>query len=360
MVLLKNYAYGSILISHTYILFKGIIMKDIFDECQFGEFKLKSRIIRTGGWERDTEDGGFLKPKVFDRYEKMAGNEVGLIVSEMFALDPKDRFYPYCANMNYKGFIKDYKQVTNLSHHFEVPILGQLAFFFFDDGTNQKAEPNDISLEGIRKLQAEVVMAAKKFSFAGFDGIQINMAHNFYLARFINPYFNQRTDDYGGSTEKRMRIVVEIIKLIKKMVGCHVSFRINAVDGRKGGMTLDESFKIAKILAEAGADSVQITARTISFKFGETGDHAFLSYADRMAKELDIPVILGGTLRDMKTMNEILNETDIEFLSLAKPFVAQQDFLSEWKENGDGVSRCRACNNCYGKKESNCFQFGDD
>lgn len=360
MVLLKNYAYGSILISHTYILFKGIFMKDIFDECQFGEFKLKSRIIRTGGWERDTEDGGFLKPKVFDRYEKMAGNEVGLIVSEMFALDPKDRFYPYCANMNYKGFIKDYKQVTNLSHHFEVPILGQLAFFFFDDGTNQKAEPNDISLEGIRKLQAEVVMAAKKFSFAGFDGIQINMAHNFYLARFINPYFNQRTDDYGGSTEKRMRIVVEIIKLIKKMVGCHVSFRINAVDGRKGGMTLDESFKIAKILAEAGADSVQITARTISFKFGETGDHAFLSYADRMAKELDIPVILGGTLRDMKTMNEILNETDIEFLSLAKPFVAQQDFLSEWKENGDGVSRCRACNNCYGKKESNCFQFGDE
>ena len=335
-------------------------MKDIFDECQFGEFKLKSRIIRTGGWERDTEDGGFLKPKVFDRYEKMAGNEVGLIVSEMFALDPKDRFYPYCANMNYKGFIKDYKQVTNLSHHFEVPILGQLAFFFFDDGTNQKAEPNDISLEGIRKLQAEVVMAAKKFSFAGFDGIQINMAHNFYLARFINPYFNQRTDDYGGSTEKRMKIVVEIIKLIKKMVGCHVSFRINAVDGRKGGMTLDESFKIAKILAEAGADSVQITARTISFKFGETGDHAFLSYADRMAKELDIPVILGGTLRDMKTMNEILNETDIEFLSLAKPFVAQQDFLSEWKENGDGVSRCRACNNCYGKKESNCFQFGDE
>ena len=75
------------------------------------------------------------------------------------------------------------------------------------------------------------------------------MAHNFYLARFINPYFNQRTDEYGGSTENRMRIVVEIIKLIKKMVGCHISFRINGVDGRKGGMTLDESFEIAKIFS---------------------------------------------------------------------------------------------------------------
>ena len=77
-----------------------------------------------------------------------------------------------------------------------------------------------------------------------------------------------------------------------------------------------------------------------------------------MAEELDVPIILGGTLRDMKTMNEILNKTDIEFLSLAKPFVAQQDFLLEWKENGDGVSRCKGCNNCYGKKESRCFQFG--
>ena len=134
--------------------------------------------------------------------------------------------------------------------------------------------------------------------------------------------------------------------------------RFNAFDGRKGGMTLDESYRIAKILSENGADSVQITARTISFKFGEDGDHAFLSYADKLAKELDVPVILGGTLRDMKTMNEILNETDIEFLSLAKPFVAQQDFLLEWKENGDGVSRCKGCNNCYGKKESRCFQFG--
>ena len=124
------------------------------------------------------------------------------------------------------------------------------------------------------------------------------------------------------------------------------------------GMTLDESFEIAKILAHNGADSVQITARTISFKFGEDGDHAFLSYANKLSEELDIPIILGGTLRDMKTMNDILNTTSIEFFSLTKPFVAQQDFLLEWKENGEGVSRCKSCNNCYGKKESRCFQFG--
>ena len=198
-------------------------MKDIFDECQFANFKLKSRIVRTGTWETETEEGGFLTSDIFDRYEKIASSGTGLIVSEIFALDRKDRFFPYSTNMNYRGFMKDYQTVTGIVHEYGVPILGQLAFFYYDDGENQKVEANDISQEGIRKLQAEVIMAAKKLSFAGFDGIQINMGNNFYLARFMNPYFNQRDDKYGGNTENRVRISSEIIKVIKKTMDMHVS-----------------------------------------------------------------------------------------------------------------------------------------
>ena len=334
-------------------------MKDIFDECQLNDLKLNSRIIRTGAWERETEDGGYLTPAVFDRYEKMASSGVGLILSEMFALDHKDRFFDYSANMNYKGFVKDYKQLTDICHNFNVPILGQLAFFYYDDGDNQKAEPNDLTIEGIRKLQAEVIMAAKKFSFAGFDGIQINMGNNFYLSRFTNPYFNQRTDDYGGNTLNRMRIVLEIIKLIKKTIGFHVSCRINIEDVRKGGLTQEESMKMAKLLAENGADSIQITGRTISMEYDAAEKHVFQDYADKLSQEVDIPVILAGNLRDMKTMNDILNSSHVEFMSLSKPFVAQADFLADWKKNGEGTSRCKGCNNCYSKKESRCFQYDD-
>ena len=334
-------------------------MKDIFDECQLNDLKLNSRIIRTGAWERETEDGGYLTPAVFDRYEKMASSGVGLILSEMFALDHKDRFFDYSANMNYKGFVKDYKQLTDICHNFNVPILGQLAFFYYDDGDNQKAEPNDLTIEGIRKLQAEVIMAAKKFSFAGFDGIQINMGNNFYLSRFTNPYFNQRTDDYGGNTLNRIRIVLEIIKLIKKTIGFHVSCRINIEDVRKGGLTQEESMKMAKLLAENGADNIQITGRTISMEYDAAEKHVFQDYADKLSQEVDIPVILAGNLRDMKTMNDILNSSHVEFMSLSKPFVAQADFLADWKKNGEGTSRCKGCNNCYSKKESRCFQYDD-
>lgn len=333
-------------------------MKDIFDKCQLGELKLKSRIVRTGTWETETEDGGFLSPAIYDKYEKIAGSGTGLIISEMFVLDHKDRFAPYSANLNYVGFVKDYKMITDICHNHNVPILGQLAFFYYDDGDNQKAEPNDLKIEGIRKLQAEVIMAAKKFSFAGFDGIQIDMGNNFYLARFINPYFNQRKDQYGGSTENRVRIASEIIKLIKKtMPDFHVSIRINPWDVRKDGMTAEESLKVAKELENAGADSIQLTARTISYLYDGREKNPFLVYVDNLIDEIDIPVILGGSLRDMKSMNDVLNHSNVEFMSMSKPFVAQADFLVDWKANGEGVSICQSCNNCYSKKTSTCFKY---
>ena len=331
-------------------------MKDIFDECLLGDLKLNGRIVRTGTWETETDEGGFLTPAIYDRYERIAGSGVGLIVSEIFALDRKDRFFDYSSSLDYLGFIKEYKMITDMVHSHDVPILGQLAFFYYDDGENQKVEANDITQEGIRKLQAEVIMAAKKFSFAGFDGIQINMENNFYLARFMNPYFNQRDDKYGGSTENRVRISAEIIKVIKKTMDMHVSCRINPWDVRKGGITADESIAIACELEKAGADSIQLTARTISQIYDKGVRHPFLVYADDLIDAVDIPVILGGSLRDMAKINEVLNNSKVDFVSMSKPFVAQADFLADWKENGEGVAICQSCNNCYSKKTSTCFK----
>ena len=332
-------------------------MKDLFDECELGDLKLKSRIIRTGTWENQTENGGFLTPEVYNRYENIAKSGVGAIITELFALDPKDRFYEYSTNTNYKRFIKEYKEIASIAHIYKVPILGQLAFFYYNDGINQKVEPNDISMEGIRHLQADVITVAKKFAFADFDGIQLNLGNNFYFARFINPYFNQRKDKYGGNTFNRMRIVLEIIKVIKDNFDLHINCRINPIDVRKGGITKEESIEICKLLEKYGADSIQTTARTISNVYEEGDKHPFLDYADTLSKEVNIPIILGGTLRDKNTINQILNHTNINFVSMAKPFVAQNDFLIDWKKNNETVSICKNCNNCYSKKSSTCFKY---
>ena len=137
----------------------------------------------------------------------------------------------------------------------------------------------------------------------------------------------------------------------------HVSIRINPWDVRKDGMTAEEIIKVAKELEKAGADSIQLTARTISYLYDGAEKNPFLVYVDKLIDEIDIPVILGGSLRDMKSMNDVLNHSDVEFMSMSKPFVAQSDFLAEWKANGEGVSICQSCNNCYSKKTSTCFKY---
>jgi 2,4-dienoyl-CoA reductase-like NADH-dependent reductase (Old Yellow Enzyme family) len=185
----------------------------------------------------------------------------------------------------------------------------------------------------------------------------ICIGNNFYLAKFINPFFNQRKDQYGGNTENRVRICSEIIKVLKKTMDFHVSCRINPWDVRKNGMTPEESIKVAKELEKAGADSIQLTARTISYLYDGNDRNPFLVYVDKLIDEIDVPVILGGSMRDMKSMNDVLNDSKVEFLSMSKPFVAQPDFLADWKANGEGVSICQSCNNCYSKKESTCFKF---
>ena len=75
-------------------------MKDIFDECSFGDFKLNNRVIRTGIWETENSKSGFLSYEVYNRYESIAKSGVGLIISEMFVLDSKDRFSNYSAKLS--------------------------------------------------------------------------------------------------------------------------------------------------------------------------------------------------------------------------------------------------------------------
>ena len=84
---------------------------------------------------------------------------------------------------------------------------------------------------------------------------------------------------------------------------------------------------------------------------------ALVDYADRLSKELTIPVVLGGGQINQKQITEMINDTNIRFISMQRPFVAEGDFLKHWKSNGNGETRCKTCNNCYTKKSSVCFQY---
>ena len=326
-------------------------MKTIFDKTKFGHLDVSGRIIRNGLWESQNDSGKNLSQDVFDRYEKLAKNNVGVIVSELISMYSHDRFSDYTHYINSPNFVREFKEVTSIVNQYNVPIFAQVGFVNCNVNGKQMLEVNDLTIEDIRKIQADYLMAAKKVAFAGFDGIQLSIGNNFYLSRVMDPFENTRSDDYGGNTYNRVRMVLEIIKLIKKTTGLHVHCKVNLYQDE------EDSLEICKILAENGADSLQIT-RFLSpqyFRKGQSNQDMLVGFADRVAKSVSIPVVLGGGRSDMDEITELLNNTDIDFISMQRPFVKDPAFLTQWKIDGHGKSECKTCNNCYWKKESICL-----
>lgn len=327
-------------------------MKNIFDKTNFGNLKLNSRIIRTGLWQTEKFKD------TCERYEKISSSGVGLIITEIMSLHSKDKFSEYAFIIDKPDFIFQAKQLSEICHKHDVPIFGQIEFIKFNRGIDLDISINDLSIDDIRKIQTDLIIAAKKLSFADFDGIQLALGNNFYLSKFINPYFNQRDDEYGGNTFNRIRIVLETIKVIKNTTNLHVNCRINAFDGRKGGVDKKESLEMAKLLEKYGADSIQVT-RPLSpiYYTKDNKENELLDFTNELVNNIDITVILGGGFHDMETMNNLLNSSNIGYLSMYRPFIAEPNFLEKWRKDGCGVSRCKMCNNCYRTKTSTCYHF---
>lgn len=331
-------------------------MKDLFDYCEFANLKLNSRIVRTGLWESEREPSGNLTPEIYDRYENIAASGVGLIITELISLYPRDVFSKYSLTTNYNRFVREAKDLTDLVHVYDVPIFAQLGLTQFNKRTQQNMKIEDLSIEDIRKIQTDFIIAAQKIAYAGFDGIQIALGNYYFLSRFINPLFNSRDDRYGGNTINRLRMVLEIIKVIKQNTNLHINCRLNAFDIRKGGLTHEETVEIAKLLEKHGADSLQITRpRSPQYFSRENYEKKLLALdCGKIIENVGIPVIMGGGVRTQRQINNILNNTKVEFISMQRPFVADPSFLVDWKINGNGESFCQTCNNCYWKKTSIC------
>ena len=326
-------------------------MKNIFDNTKFGRFNLKNRIIRTGLWESQNDSSKNLTTEIYDRYEELARNNVGLIITELISLYSHDRFSDYSDYINTPLFIKEFKTVTDIVHKYDVPIFAQIGFINCNVNGKQMIAVNDLTIEDIRKIQTDYIIAAKKIAFAGFDGIMLNIGNNYFLSRVMDPFENEREDKYGGNTYNRVRMVLEIIKLIKEMTGLHVHCRVNLYKD------FDDSLEICKILSENGADSLQITTFLSPqyFRKGTSNQNMLVEFADKVSCEVQIPVVLGGGWSDMDVINDLTNSTHIDFFSMQRPFVRSHTFLTKWKKEGHGHSECKTCNNCYWKKTSICL-----
>ena len=193
---------------------------------------------------------------------------------------------------------------------------------------------------------------------AGFQMIMIHGGHGWLINQFLSPYFNQRTDKYGGSLENRCRLAVEVLKAVREAVGpgFPIEFRMSGSELFEGGYDLKEGVRIAQTI-EPYVDLIHVSAGTYQRGFGDTHpsmfkDHGCNVYlAAEIKKHVSIPVATIGGLNDPAQMEEIIasGKADIVYMAralLADPFLPRK--VVENRENE--IVKCLRCFTCMAER----------
>lgn len=178
------------------------------------------------------------------------------------------------------------------------------------------------------------------------------------MSRFVSPLVNHRTDEYGGNTENRTRLVTEIIKAIReKAPALHITAKINSNDFMAGGLDAAQSLDMCRHLCQAGLDSIEVSGNGTSVPGirPHQNEAYFAPFAAKLAAETDVPVILVGGLRSLDTMEEVLNKTKIEMIALSRPLLREPDLPNKLKSGETTVSACVSCNGCYSSPSHKCI-----
>jgi anthraniloyl-CoA monooxygenase len=160
---------------------------------------------------------------------------------------------------------------------------------------------------------------------AGFDWLELHCAHGYLLSSFISPLTNQRTDDYGGSLQKRLRYPLEVFRAMRAVWPSHLpmSVRISAHDWVEGGITPDDAVEIAKAFKAAGADMIDCSSGQVSKRQQPVYGRMYQTpFADRIRNEAVIPTIAVGAIYEADHVNSIIAAGRADLCAVARPHLA--------------------------------------
>ena len=333
-------------------------MKNIFDAVDLNNLHLKNRLVRSATWEGIADFDGSISDDTYEIYHELAAGGVGAIITGFTSVATNDFYFGGMMRLSDDKLIPQYKKLVEIIHAENCAAISQLALGAFYDKNFAEVSENNLSTENVREIIKMFVDAAIRAENCGFDGVQIHAAHFFFLSRFISPLVNHRTDEFGGSTEARAKILLDILRGIKNSAPkLHVTIKINSSDFTSGGLEEDESLEICKMLAAAGIDSIEVSGNGTSVGGIKAGvnEGYFADFAARLADKVDVPIICVGGWRSRQIMENFLNQTQIELLSLSRPLVREPDFPKKLFSGESSVSKCVSCNACYRTPAHRCI-----
>ena len=273
-------------------------------------------------------------------YAERAKGGTGLIIVEATML-------PYFESPE---FVEGLSRLTEDVHEAGAQIAIQLYLEGRDAKDAQIAvsrtgEIRAITLEEIEAAPGRFADAAQKAKIAGFDAVELHSAHGHFFNQFFSPIANQRTDEYGGDLEGRMRMGLSCVRATREAVGDNypVLYRHTPVEEAPGGYTIEDTLQFASRLVDAGVDILDISPST-----GEDKKHAGL--AAPITRTVDVPVIAVGGMQDPEAAEAILQEGKADLVAIGRGLLADAFWPQKVAQGRqDEIIECIMCNEfCYG------------
>ncbi|MCD8509428.1 MAG: FAD-dependent oxidoreductase [Bacillus sp. (in: Bacteria)] len=211
--------------------------------------------------------------------------------------------------------------------------------------------PVALSDPDIKRTIIDFAEGARRAKEAGFDAVEIMGSEGYLINQFVSPVTNKRTDQWGGSFEKRIAFSLEIVKAVRKAVGNDypVLFRMSGLDLIEGSTTEEETLRWAQELEKVGVDLLNIgigwhesRVPTISMKVPRMN---FVPVAEEIKKHVEVPVVASNRINDPIAANKLLEKGTVDMISMARPFLADPAILTKaMEERFEEINTCIACN----------------
>ncbi|EFW83683.1 NADPH-dependent 2,4-dienoyl-CoA reductase [Pseudomonas savastanoi] len=227
--------------------------------------------------------------------------------------------------------------------------------------------PRELDEEGIEKQIADFVTCSTLARSAGYDGVEIMGSEGYFINQFLAAHTNHRTDRWGGSYENRMRLAVEIVTRVREAVGADfiIIFRLSMLDLVEGGSTWEEIVQLAKAVEQAGATLIntgigwhEARIPTIATKVPRA---AFSKVTAKLRGSVKVPLITTNRINTPEVAERILSEGDADMVSMARPFLADPDFVNKAAAgHAERINICIGCNQAcldhtFGGKLTSCL-----
>lgn len=351
-------------------------MKQLFEPVTVGCLSLKNRLIRSATFEGAFDEQESFASELIKRYEQLALGGIGAIITGMVGIDKNSRVLPSMVKAYGETFVPELKKITERVHALDTKIIVQISHCGLKAGQSDDGGPalgpsewekspekvvKAMSHEDIRSAVSSFATAAAHCQAAGADAVQIHGAHGYLLSEFLNPFFNHRTDEYGGGIENRARIVFEVYEAVRATVGPNypVWIKLNSKDLTEPSISSDEFLWLGGELDKRGIAAIEVSggaavnARTSSMQVvrNEEDEGCFADEALKLADKTSVSIISVCGFRTPDIIEKWLNKGKLQAVSMCRPLISEPDLARRWQSGNKTKSRCISCNKCFSPGE---------